>query len=67
MNKDFKILKIDHIAFATDSISESINFFTDILGVKACDTESILNEGVNVLKVFNEDNKTAFEIIEPLA
>ena len=66
MNRNFKILKIDHIAFATKSIDRTKNFFIDILGLENTPLEHIENENVKVLKLFANNSDTKIELIEPL-
>ena len=65
MNKNFNVIRIDHIAFATDSLQNSSSFLTDFLGMKHSTLEEVVNEKVNVLKFFNGKNKTSLELIEP--
>mgnify|MGYP001161379946 FL=1 len=67
MNKKFNIIKIDHIAFATDSLKKSSSFLTDFLGLKHSKIEKIVEEKVNVLKFFNDKNHTALELLEPIS
>ena len=64
-NKNFKVIKIDHIAIASKEIKSSIKIFSDILGMTHGNIEMIENEKVNVLKILNENEKTCIEIVEP--
>ena len=65
MDKNFKILKVDHIAFATSNINESKKIFTDILGLHSQDIELVKTEKVKVLKLLAEDKNTKIELLEP--
>ena len=65
MNKKFKIIKIDHVAFATDSLKKTSAFFSDLLGIESSKIEEVSNEKVNVLKFFNTKEKTSLELLEP--
>jgi len=67
MNRNFKVIKIDHIAFATDSIEDSSNIFSKILGIPKTSKEEIQNEKVNVLKFFNQNQLTSIELLEPIS
>ena len=64
-NKNFKVIKIDHIAIESKEIKSSIKIFSDILGMTHGNIEIIENEKVNVLKILNENEKTCIEIVEP--
>ncbi len=39
--------------------------FSDILGMSFKDKEHVESEGVNVLKIYAEDDNTAIELLEP--
>ena len=65
MNRDFQVIKVDHVAFATDSIENSFDIFSKILGIENTSKEEIENEKVNVLKFFNQNHLTSIELIEP--
>ena len=65
MNRKFNVVKIDHVAFATDSLKESSSFLTDLLGLKHSKVEKIVKEKVNVLKFFNGLEQTSLELVEP--
>ena len=66
MNKNFKVIKVDHIAFATDSIDNSSNIFSKILGIENTPKEEVETENVNVLKFFNQEGVTSIELLEPI-
>ena len=65
MNKNFKVIKVDHIAFATDSLEKSSYIFSDILDIPNTEKEEVVSEKVNVLKFFNKNNLTSIELLEP--
>ena len=64
MDKQFKILKIDHIAIAVKSINNSTNIFT-LLGMDCQDVEHVDNEKVNVVKINPESHDHTIELLEP--
>ena len=64
MDKQFKILKIDHIAVAVKDIDSSTNIFT-LLGMDCQDVEHIDNEKVNVVKINPESHDHTIELLEP--
>ena len=64
IKKNFKILNIDHIAIATDTVNKLEFIFTDILGMDYNNKEYVKDENVNVLKIFGVNNETAIELIE---
>jgi methylmalonyl-CoA epimerase len=64
MNKKFKVLKIDHVAVAVDSLKESKNIFT-LLGMNIGDTENVASENVDVLKIYPESDDHTIELLEP--
>ena len=64
-NKNFKVLKIDHIAIASKTLEPFMKLFTDILGVSHGEKEQVENEKVNVLKFLNENKGTCIELLEP--
>ena len=64
MDKQFKILKIDHIAIAVKDIDSSTNIFT-LLGMDCQDVEHIDNEKVNVVKINPESHDHTIELLEP--
>ena len=67
MDRKFKVVKIDHIAFATESIKETSKFFSDILGIQHAEIEEVENEKVNVMKFFNSNKSTSIELLEPIS
>ena len=64
MDKQFKILKIDHIAVAVKNINNSLNIFT-LLGMNFQDIEHVENEKVNVVKINPESHNHTIELLEP--
>ena len=66
-NKNFKVIKIDHIAIASKAIEPFMKVFSDILGIEHGQKEQVENEKVNVLKFLNENNNTCIEVLEPLS
>ena len=64
-NKEFKVIKIDHVAFASKSIESSMKIFSDILGIEHSNKEEVIDEKVNVIKFFNKNDITSIEILEP--
>jgi len=64
MDKQFKILKIDHIAVAVKDIDSSTNIFT-LLGMDCQDVEHVDNEKVNVVKINPESHDHTIELLEP--
>ena len=64
MDKQFKILKIDHIAVAVKDIDSSTNIFT-LLGMDCQDVEHIDNEKVNVVKINPDSHDHTIELLEP--
>ena len=64
MNKKFKVLKIDHVAVAVNSLKESKNIFT-LLGMNIGHSENVATENVNVLKIYPESDEHTIELLEP--
>ena len=64
MDKQFKILKIDHIAVAVKSINNFTNIFT-LLGMDCQDVEHVDSEKVNVVKINPESHDHTIELLEP--
>ena len=64
MDKQFKILKIDHIAVAVKNINNSTNIFT-LLGMDCQDVEHVDSEKVNVVKINPESHDHTIELLEP--
>ena len=64
MDRNFKILKIDHIAIAVDNLNTSKSLF-DLLGMNLSKVEEVESENVNVLKIHSEDIEHTIELLEP--
>tara|TARA_Y100001970_G_scaffold50742_1_gene64238 strand:+ start:52515 stop:52934 length:420 start_codon:yes stop_codon:yes gene_type:complete len=64
MDRNFKVLKIDHIAVAVESINSSINIF-NLLGMNLKNNEYVDNEKVNVVKINPESKEHTIELLEP--
>ena len=64
MDRNFKILKIDHIAIAVDDLNTSKSLF-DLLGMNLTKIEEVESENVNVLKIHSEDIEHTIELLEP--
>ena len=64
MDKKFKVLKIDHVAVAVNSLKESKNIFT-LLGMNIGHTENVSTENVDVLKIYPESDDHTIELLEP--
>ena len=64
MDRNFKILKVDHIAIAVDDLNTSKSLF-DLLGMNLSKVEEVESENVNVLKIHSEDNEHTIELLEP--
>ena len=64
MDKQFKILKIDHIAIAVKNINNSTNIFA-LLGMNCQDVEHVDSEKVNVVKINPESHDHTIELLEP--
>tara|TARA_B100000686_G_C16249446_1_gene693695 strand:+ start:176 stop:595 length:420 start_codon:yes stop_codon:yes gene_type:complete len=64
MKRNFKILKIDHIAIAVDNINTSKTLF-DLLGMNFSKLEEVDSENVNVLKIHSKNNDHTIELLEP--
>jgi len=65
MGKKFKVLNIDHVAFATKDIEKTKKIFSDILGMQSKDIEYIEHEKVDVLKLFTNGSNTVLELFQP--
>ena len=63
INKNFKILKIDHIAIAVNSNKTGSEIF-NLLGMNIGVSELVDSEKVNVVKVSTEDKGHAIELLE---
>ena len=64
MNKKFKVLRIDHVAVAVNSLKESKNIFT-LLGMNIGHTENVATENIDVLKIYPESDDHIIELLEP--
>ena len=64
MDKQFNILKIDHIAVAVKNINNSTNIFA-LLGMNCQDLEYVDSEKVNVVKINPESHDHTIELLEP--
>ena len=64
MDRNFKILKVDHIAIAVDDLNTSKSLF-DLLGMNLSKVEEVESENVNVLKIHSEDIEHTIELLEP--
>ena len=64
MDKKFKVLKIDHVAVAVNSLKESKNIFT-LLGMNIGHTENVATENIDVLKIYPESDDHTIELLEP--
>ena len=60
----FRLLKVDHIGIATNSIEEGLAVWRDALGLKVDSTEEIAEQGVKVCMLAVGD--THVELLEPL-
>jgi methylmalonyl-CoA epimerase len=56
--------KIDHIAIATFSLAETLDFYTNKLGLKLQSTEILENRGIKV--AFLQIGEVNIELMEPL-
>ena len=64
MNKNFKILKIDHVAIAVNSLEETKKIYS-LLGMNIGHVENVITENVDVLKIHPDSNKHTIELLEP--
>jgi methylmalonyl-CoA/ethylmalonyl-CoA epimerase len=60
----FRLLKVDHIGIATQSIEEGLAVWRDALGLKVDSTEDVAEQGVRVCMLAVGD--THVELLEPL-
>ena len=63
MKKNFKILKINHIAIAVNSNFDAVGIF-ELLGMTIGHSEFISSEKVNAVKVRAKDDTHAIELLE---
>ena len=64
MKRKFKILNVDHVAVATEEINKLKHVLVDILGMSFSSKEYVINELVDVVKIFSKSNQTAIELLE---
>ncbi|MBI44627.1 MAG: methylmalonyl-CoA epimerase [Candidatus Marinimicrobia bacterium] len=64
MNKNFKILKIDHVAIAVNSLEETRKIYS-LLGMNIGHVENVITENVDVLKIHPDSNEHTIELLEP--
>ncbi len=64
MEKDFKVLKLDHIGIAVGSIEEQLRVWQNLPGLKMIETKEIPDQKIKVA-IFNLGN-LHIELIEPL-
>jgi methylmalonyl-CoA epimerase len=60
----FRLLKVDHIGIATNSIEEGLTVWRDALGLELNSTEEVAEQGVKVCMLAVGD--THVELLEPL-
>jgi methylmalonyl-CoA/ethylmalonyl-CoA epimerase len=58
-------MKIDHLGIAVRSISDSLKFYTDALGLELEGTETVESEGVNVALI--PVGESRIELLEPVS
>lgn len=58
-------MKIDHLGIAVRSISDSLKFYTEALGLQLEGTETVESEGVHVALIPVGD--TRIELLEPIS
>tara|TARA_Y100000588_G_scaffold384351_1_gene475459 strand:- start:456 stop:878 length:423 start_codon:yes stop_codon:yes gene_type:complete len=64
LKRKFKILNVDHVAVATEEINKLKHVLVDILGMSSSSKEYVINELVDVVKIFSKSNQTAIELLE---
>jgi len=64
MNRNFKVLHIEHIAIAVENSKSAKVFFGDLLGMDISKTELVESENVLVSKITGNDKLTNIELIE---
>ena len=64
MNRNFKILKIDHVAIAVNSLEETSKIYS-LLGMNIGHVENVIAENVDVLKIHPDSNEHTIELLEP--
>ena len=63
IKKTFKIISIDHVAVATKNIKTLENLFVNILGMDSSAKEYIIDENVDVVKIYSDRKSTAVELL----
>jgi methylmalonyl-CoA/ethylmalonyl-CoA epimerase len=58
-------MKIDHLGIAVRSISDSLGFYQDALGLELAQTEAVDNQGVNVALLSVGESR--IELLEPFS
>jgi methylmalonyl-CoA epimerase len=58
-------MKIDHLAIAVRSISDSLKFYTEALGLELAGTETVESEGVHVALISVGESR--IELLEPVS
>jgi methylmalonyl-CoA/ethylmalonyl-CoA epimerase len=58
-------MKIDHLAIAVRSISDSLKFYTEALGLELAGTETVEGEGVHVALITVGESR--IELLEPVS
>jgi methylmalonyl-CoA/ethylmalonyl-CoA epimerase len=58
-------MKIDHLGIAVRSISDSLGFYQDALGLELAQTETVDNQGVNVALLSVGESR--IELLEPFS
>jgi len=58
-------MKIDHLGIAVRSISDSLGFYQDALGLELVQTEAVDNQGVNVALLSVGESR--IELLEPFS
>jgi methylmalonyl-CoA/ethylmalonyl-CoA epimerase len=58
-------MKIDHLGIAVKSISDSLGFYRDVLGIELLCTERVDDQGVNVALLPVGDSR--IELLEPFS
>jgi methylmalonyl-CoA/ethylmalonyl-CoA epimerase len=58
-------MKIDHIAIAVHSISDSLKFYKEALGLELAGTETVADEGVHVALI--QVGESRIELLEPIS
>ena len=59
------IMKIDHLGIAVKSISESLSFYRDVLGMELAGTETVDDQGVHIALL--PVGEARIELLEPVS